>query len=136
MLASAHLGFYDAATDGVALTDIGSVKQWYGRTISENYPGAGVAFLNFATTYWTLKILLRQLELEDVSPLVRVLLGRMDSFLGDLFFPFEGPFIMDPAQREFDQRRFLNAFGPRINVADFLKHNPILIRDRKLFKNQ
>jgi hypothetical protein len=136
MLASAYLGFYDAAADGVALTHVDSVKKWYGGTLSDNYPEAGAAFLKFSTTYWTFKVLLRQLDLENLSPLVGVLLVRMDSFLGELFFPFDGPFKIDPAQREVDQRRFLNAFGPRINIANFLNRNPILIRDKKLFKKK
>ena len=133
MLASAYRGFYEAAADGAAVSAIDGVREWYGETIEDNYPEAGTAFLRFATTYWTLKVLVRQLEFYQLSPLARWLLVRLDSFLGDLFFPIDGPFKIAPTQRERDQVRLLNAFGPRIAVSDFIDGNPILIRDKALF---
>jgi hypothetical protein len=131
MLASAYRGFYEAAADGIALTNVNSVKERYGQSIEDNYPEAGQSFLQFATTYWTFKTLLRRLDLEQsTTTLIGALLARIDALLGDLFFPF-GPSLIYPARREKDQRRVLEAFGPRINVEDFLRQNPILIRDRK-----
>jgi hypothetical protein len=131
LLAASYLGFYDAAAEGIALVDVGAVKEWYGETVEENYPEAGRAFLRFATSYWTLKVLMRRLEIEKSSALVRALLTRIDDLVGPLFFPYHGLLKADPAQREADQRRFLDAFGPKIDIADFLKRNPILIRDRR-----
>lgn len=130
LLASAYLGFYDVAADGLALTNVADIKDWYGAAIDENYPDAGEAFSRFATTYWTFKVLLGQIEMNAPVHFIGSLLTRIDELLGPLFFPFPGPMKTDPTQREADQRRFLQAFGPRIDIDDFLTRNPILIRDR------
>lgn len=132
MLASAYRGFYEAAADGISLTDVSAVREWYGKSVEDNYPDAGPSFLQFATTYWTLKVLLRQLDFNGSTTLVRAHVIRMDELLGDLFFPLGGPILIDPARRELDQRRLLEAFAPRINVSDFLSKNPILMHDRRI----
>jgi len=129
--AAAYLGFYDCAADGIALTAVESVGQRYGKSLKENYPEAGKAFLRFATTFWTLKVLIDRLELASAKRLALSLLLRIDDLVGDLFFSYDGPFRVDPDRREKDQRRFLCAFGPRIDREDFLRCNPILVRDRK-----
>ncbi len=134
LFAAAYLGFYELAAAGTALTDESSVKDWFGASVRENYPEAGPAFLRFATTYWTLKVLIRQLRLENSHALVHAFLRRVDDLLGELFFPSEGPIKIDPARREADQRRFLAAFGPKIDIEDFIQRNPILIRDRRTSK--
>lgn len=130
LLAFAYRGFYAAAADGIAVTDTRQVTEWYGGSVTANYPEAGPAFLRFATTYWTMKVLGRRLQLEAPNPMVAALLDRIDALLGPLFFPHDGLVKIDANQREADQRRFLKAFGPTVDVDDFLRHNPILIRDR------
>jgi hypothetical protein len=144
ILASAYRGFYDAAADGISLTPVDMWLDWYSTSLKENYPEAGASFLQFATTYWTFMILLSQLDgnserihIKRSTTLVRSVLARMDEFLGPIFFPILGPLaLIKPAQREKDQRRLLEAFGPRINAVDFLTHNPYLIRDRRRIKKR
>ena len=131
LLGAAYVGFYALAAEGIALADVTKVMAWYGESVEANYPEAGPAFLRFATTYWTFKVLIRELDLHQSRSLIRALLVRIDELLGPLFFPYEGPITADPARREADQRRFLLAFGPSIALEDFVARNPILIRDRK-----
>ena len=131
IVAAAYLGFYDAAADGVALVAAGLVKERYGKSVRENYPEAGEAFVRFATTYWTLRTLIDRLAHSNAQCLALSLLVRIDDLLGELFFPHEGPFKVDSDRRAIDQRRFLRTFGPRVEVDDFLSGNPILGRDRR-----
>ena len=128
LLGTAYLGFFDAATDGLPLTDVGLIERWFGESVPANYPEGGPEFLRFAVTYWTLKVLIRQEEADQ--PLAWHLAKRLDDLIWPLFFPFDGPLIADPEQREADQRRFLAAFAPRIAVDPFIAGNSILIRDR------
>lgn len=50
-------GFFHAASRGQTFADPSSIASHFGRTLEANYPEAGPAFLNFAYTYWTLKLL-------------------------------------------------------------------------------
>jgi hypothetical protein len=131
IFSAVYLGIYDAAADGVALTDVNEVARWYHASVRDNYPEAGRAFLRFATTYWTFKVILRRLDLEHRDMLLRSIFQRADELIAPLFFPQDGPLKIDPKQREDDQRRFLTTFGPRVDVKEFLLRNPILMRDRQ-----
>lgn len=131
VLAAAFSGFFDAAADGVALVPVERISEWVGASLKDNYPEAGPAFLKFATTYWTLKILMRRVELAGSGCMARHIITRIDSLIHPLYFPFDGPYQIPVEQRERDIAMSLRAFGKRIDATDFLKRNPILIRQRR-----
>jgi len=120
-------GFFDAAASGHALVPLSLIEKRFGRTLEENYPEAGEAFLRFARAYWSLKMVTDSQA--DTSWAYQCLL-QIERIIGPLFFPFPGPAVVDPARRESDQREILREFGAKIDIEDFISHNPILIRDR------
>src|SRR5437016_2651239 len=55
ILTSAMAGFFRTAADGYSFTNPDRIASSFGRTLEQNYPEAGAAFLKFAYFYWTLK---------------------------------------------------------------------------------
>jgi hypothetical protein len=102
--------------------------------IRENYPEASEAFLDFARTYWTLRVLvlaLLQTHSDDTSlNLGERLLCQLEQEIGPVFFPFPGPEKIDSATREAFQRQLIEESGANIDIEDFMAGNPILLRDR------
>lgn len=127
---AAYIGYYDAATDGLPLVDVAIIPATFGGTVEGNYPEGSSTFLKFARTYWTMKATVQNAEKSDRRALCVHVLKRIDDLVWPLFFPFHGPLFTPADRRERDQRKFLEAFAPRIDIADFLRGNPILIRDR------
>lgn len=127
----AMTGFMEAASVGEALVDPNGIKERYGRTLRQNYPEAGPAFLQLATTYWTLKLFVDELRNEDLGLAAPNMLAEIERVVGSLFFPVPGPAKVDPATRERSQRTFLKKVAPQIDAEDMIQHNPILIRDRR-----
>lgn len=120
-------GFFHAAAVGEALCDPSLIQQTFGRTLKENYPEASPSFLRFATTYWTLKVLVKQ----TTDPtLAQYVLSNVEREIGPVFFPTPGPMTIDPADRAIAQRQMIEASGATINILEFLIGNPILLRDR------
>lgn len=128
MSTAALRGFFDAAADGDALVPLYLIQEQFGRTLEEDYPEAGEAFLRFARTYWSLKIVLDTSSESNWAH--QALLYIEARIIGPLFFPFPGPFTVVPVRRESDQRDLLRQYGKRIDIEDFIRHNPILIRDK------
>lgn len=128
----ALLGFFDAATDGHEFIDREIIFKRFHGTVANNYPEAGPAFLRFANSYWTLKTLVDDLkETEPYSGLTGVLGAVIDKHVGPLFFPVPGPVKIPASRREADQRSYLDQLAPRVDIEEFMQHNPILLRDRK-----
>jgi hypothetical protein len=129
--AAMYQGLFDAATDGLPLTAVVTVRKWYKSDVIDNYPEANETFIKFATTYWTFKALVRELRLSYPNFLLTQLMDIVDGEFYPLFFPYDGPVAIDPGRRARDQARFLRRFAPRIDVAEFQAGNPILLRDMK-----
>ncbi len=129
----AYAGFFSAAAEGIALTSPARIRERFGDSIEQNYPEAGEAFRRFALTYWTMKVFFGDGVLYAEPPLVYHALEEIDRHIGPLFFPMPGPIkTISPAMRERDQRFLLEAVAPpSMAIEDFLRGNPILIRDRK-----
>ena len=130
VLAAVYSGFFDAAAEGVALVPVERIKECYHASVKENYPEAGRAFIRFATSYWTLKVLVRHLDVAGSRRMSRHILKRVDDLIYPLYFPLDGLFQIPADQRERDIALSLKSFGPKIDAADFLKRNPILLRQR------
>lgn len=127
--ATAVRGFFEAATDGFEFVPRERIAERFGTTLAANYPEAGPTFLRMANTYWTLKLVLSD-AWEDRGTAGYAILSSIESNVGALFFPTPGPIKIDPKKRAADQREFLAGAAPRMNVEEFIAHNPILQRDR------
>jgi hypothetical protein len=125
IISAAFHGFFDAAADGLPLTQLSAVASTFGRPVQTAYPGAGPAFKNAATTYWTMRTLVHEGYSPDALRVSVALLHRVERLLGPLFFP-EGPDHMDKARRAREQRKLLANFALRIDADEFVAGNPML----------
>lgn len=127
-------GFFGCAARGLPLVAEELVARRFKRGLQENYPEASESFLNFARTYWTLRVLvlaLLETHTDDSSlDLGERLLCQLEQEIGPVFFPFPGPKKIDPATREAFQRQLIEESGANIDIEDFMGGNPILARDR------
>lgn len=121
-------GYLSLAVNGYQFTEPQRIKEKYGNSLKENYPEASETFLRFAESYWTFKI-----KLSDFYNLNRLVayhfLADVEFLIAALFFPTPGPTAVPSNERERKQREVLKDF--KINIEDFIKGNPILIRDRR-----
>jgi hypothetical protein len=125
-------GFLRLASVGHPLVPEAEILKVFGRELRANYPEANGAFLKFATTYWTLRIVSDALVELNRETLVQEVLTRVEQTIAGVFFPIPGPMKMPIAAREQAQRKILTACASaRYNVEEFMAGNPIIIRDRK-----
>ena len=135
--AAAYVGFFDAAAEGFPLSDVERIEERFGAPLSQAYAGAGRSFLKFCRTYWTLMVLMHALTDRGLNHyLITQLLRQLDAVLSELFFPSPGPLMIDPAKREADQRRFVRAFAPHVDVDEFITGNTVLAEQRERWKRQ
>lgn len=123
-------GFFSCAAKGVALYPEHKVTERFRNTIEDNYPEANEVFLKFARTYWTLRVLIYDLMEDDMEWIGAHLLAKLEQDIGPVFFPFPGPAKIAPSKREKTQREILQEVNADIDIEEFIKGNPILIRDR------
>ncbi len=118
---------------GYAFVPVNRIEEQFGNTLRGNYPEANETFLRFATTYWTLECWVADNVESDLEtePMGKVCLAAIEDNLGSIFFPTPGPVKIDPDQREDAQRRLMTKFDAPIDIEDFMRGNPILIRDRQ-----
>jgi hypothetical protein len=125
-------GFYFLAARGHTFADPAGIPNRFGSTLEANYPEASPSFLKFAYSYWTLRLIIDHRAFENNRPIAwNLLAGYDDQVLRPLFFPTPGPVIIPPDRRATTQRRLIAGSGAPINIDDFLRGNPILLRDRK-----
>ncbi len=123
-------GFFLIAAEGEPFVPPARIKERFGKSLNENYPEAGPSFLRFATTYWTLKLVLEDLVLCDESARgSQRILELVEEFVRTLFFPTLGPLKIHSLRREQAQREVLSQVDA-FDIDDFVVNNPILIRDR------
>lgn len=123
-------GFFHCAEKGLTLVPEKLVIQRFRKSIQENYPEANEVFLRFAKTYWTLRVLVLDLMKEDMGWIGGHLLGKLEQDIGPVFFPFPGPVKIPPSKRENFQRELIKESGADIDIEEFVRGNPILIRDK------
>ncbi len=97
--------------------------------MEENYPEASKSFIKFARTYWTFQIHLLEDLTGSSNYLAYSYLASLHAIIASVFFPMPGPATIPSNKREKDQREVLKDFD--IDIEDFIKGNPILIRDRQ-----
>jgi hypothetical protein len=123
-------GFYKTAAVGGTFADVGAIKQYYGRSLEENYPEAGPAFLKFAYSFWTLQLVVRGPGFDPRRSLAEAMLSELEVNIASVFFPTPGQISINYKLRGAEQRRLLKLSGAQIDIEDFISKNPILIRDK------
>ena len=123
-------GFFHCAAKGLPLVPEKRVTERFGKSIEDNYPEANEVFLKLARTYWTLRVLVYDLMDADMDWVGAHLLGKLEQDIGPVFFPFPGAAKISPSKREAFQRELIEKSGADIDISDFIRGNPILIRDR------
>lgn len=123
-------GFFHCAAEGLTLIPERRVTERFGKSIQDNYPEANEVFLQFAKTYWTLRVLVYELMEHDMEWIGAHLLGKLEQDIGSVFFPFPGAMRISPSKREKFQRELIEESGAHIDIDEFIKGNPILIRDK------
>lgn len=135
---SALKGFFFLGAAGYSFSDIKTVFNFFNMTFNELYPEATTPFVKFATSYWTLQFLVRphntKLEQRPRRSIAWELLSSIEFNIASLFFPTPGRHMINPKMRERDQRKILQELGVPIDIEEFIKNNPILIRDRMMLK--
>ena len=124
-------GFFHCAAKGLVLVPENRVTEKFRRPIKDNYPEANEVFLKFAKTYWTLRVLTMDLMKNDEEWIGAHLLLKLEQDIGPVFFPFPGAVTIAPSIREKTQREIIQKSGAKIDLEEFIRGNPILIRDRK-----
>lgn len=125
-----YYGFFHCAAEGVVLVPETEVTKKFGHSIEDNYPEANEVFLKFARTYWTLRVLAINLPKNNWEWIGTYLLVSLEQSIGPVFFPFPGRVKIAPSRREKDQRELIQKSGANIDIDEFMRGNPILIRDR------
>lgn len=107
-------------------------------TFDELYPEATMPFIKLATSYWTFQFLVKpydaMLEQSPRRTIARELLLFVEFNVASLFYPTPGHMI-NPKLRERDQRKILQELGVPMDIEEFIRNNPILIRDRMRLKS-
>lgn len=132
-------GFFKCAAGGYEFVPESRIKEKFGRSLQENYPDAGDAFMRFARTFWTLKLV--EIDLREHYDLVlfKVISEMNNDYIGRVFFPNRPDSKVQMGSkmesREEIEREWIVKSGAPINVDEFLSGNPI-IRDSKLAANR
>jgi hypothetical protein len=129
-----YYGFIHCAAKGIVLVPEIRIREQFGHSLEENYPEANEVFLKFARTYWTLRILSTSLAESEREWIPTYLLRNLEQNIGSVFFPFPGKIVVSPSRREKTQRELIQKSGANIDIEEFVRGNPILIRDRKVKK--
>lgn len=128
-------GFMHLAAKGHEFPVSIGVGQLFGRSLEENYPEANEVFLKFARTYWTYTLRLDEWINRDTRTRLGDVLFNVESIIRGTFFPTPGPLKISAERREKEQRSLFRQTGAPIDVDEFMRGNPILIRDRATKKS-
>lgn len=120
-------GFFCCAADGFAFVPENKIKEYYGKSLRENYPSySSSTFMKFATSYWTLKILTSQLFPKYKKLMLYQLLKKLEIEISAYFFPTPGLLVIDPIERKAVQVELLLQSGAKIDIEEFISGNPFL----------
>jgi hypothetical protein len=114
-------GFFHCAAKNLTFTNIGRIRQFFGRTLEEAYPGASPTFMQLARTYWTFKVLLN--ESMPASSVIVGLLQAIDILFAGVFFPTPGPFGRPKEERQKTMCVLIQQSGANLDVEDYVRGN-------------
>lgn len=123
-------GFYKCAAEGYEFTSVSRFKERFGRSLEEHYPDGSQAFLRFATSFWTLKLVKDDVsrDQEHSDKLISHLLSGLEFNISSVFFPSAGlrNLRISANLREQEMRRLILVSGAKIDIEEFITGNPIL----------
>jgi hypothetical protein len=122
---SALQGFFHLAGEGHTFVSVDRYREEFGESLEVNYPGAGAAFVRFATSYWTLHMLHGRLSTRYAGTSLQQVLLFVEDRVGRAFFPEDE--VLDSAQLARVQRQLIAQSGAPIDVERFLFGNPLLV---------
>ncbi len=120
-------GFFQCAAEGYSFADPARIRLTFGQTLAQRCPRATPTFLRFATSYWTLKIIIDDLwRLDQALPgttttVLAQLLARLETDVASVFFPSPGPIRIPRFLRVRRQRKILAQSGAAIDIEEFLR---------------
>jgi len=122
---AARRGFFHCAATGTPFLPMETFDEEFGRSIEDNYPGAGVEFARMARSYWTLSMLEARLRLHFAGVAAQQVLLGVVAPVGETFFRDLAD--RDPGEVADVQRRMIEQSGAPIDVESFLFGNPLLM---------
>lgn len=137
VLAKSMIGkFIEHAEEGVRYTPVEEIKMYFGVDLKNNYPEANDSFLTFAESYWTLKTFIINMSLNypkgaHTEPSTFYPIRILEQTIASVFFPTPGPAYIESENREEMQISLLSKFSKNIDIDEFMRGNPILLRDKK-----
>ena len=128
-------GFILRAEEGVKFGLTADIDSYFGMDLKENYPEANELFLEFVESYWTLVIFLdnmRQNFPDGVfsKKVIFQVFTHLEQNIASVFFPTPGSAHIEAKERENMQRILLSQNTKNFDIDEFIRGNPILIRDR------
>lgn len=123
--------FFKMGTQGAAFGDVRKIKRMFESSLEENYGLSSGPFINLARTYWTFKIELDDLIVENSEFPLTEILRSVEHNVASVFFPTPGPVRIPVSARAAMQRQMLEAYAPEVDIKTFLSENPILRADTR-----
>lgn len=124
-----------AMLKGITFTDKSKIEQRFGRSLEENYPNASKEFMDMAYSYWTYKIAVQDIPVDDVNLTSSLTLAKVEFNMASLFFPTQGPASASVKEREKVQREILeeviNSYGIKYDIEKYISGNPYLVKRKK-----
>lgn len=113
------------ASDSETFGDLNRVEERFGTSIEKAYGIDSGPYLNLAKVYWTFKIELRDLLIEEKTnyrkKVIVQVLNRVEQEVGWSFFPLAGPLTVPAAIRRKEQKEFLEKYAPDVNIEDIIE---------------
>lgn len=125
----AFIGFFHCAAESRTFVSEERIEEKYGKSLRDNYPEANESFLNFAKTYWTLKMVVENID-DDMDWAGAEIITKIEVEIAGIFFPTPGPAEMHHKVREKMQREVIKNSKAKIDIDEFIRGNPILLRDK------
>lgn len=119
-------GFFAAAFLGIQIVPEHRIHEAFGRSLSENYPQSNSRFMKFATTYWTLKLFVRDLEQIHPNTLILLMLSKIEFTIAAAFFPTPGLIMTPKFMRRKTARGLLWAFWSEPDIEELIDGDPML----------
>lgn len=118
--------FFRKASRGETFGPLARIKEFFGRSVEENYGLFSGPFINLAKTYWTYKLEVSDLLPQHGNLALSRMLSEIEVLIAAHFFPTPGPARITVSELKEAQRKILGEYAPDIDVERFLSENPVL----------
>lgn len=111
------------ASNSKTFGDVHRVEERFGTSIEKTYSLNSGPYLNLAKAYWTFKIELRDLLIQEPTHREKVIvqiLNTVEQEIGWSFFPLSGPLTVPTAIRKREQKEFLEKYAPDTDIEGII----------------